>query len=84
MSDGDSGANEPVRLERRGRVGIVTIDRPERRNALNLQVKAGIVRCVPPAPGMMPTRISGWPNCASSAATIRSHASASSQPPPRA
>jgi len=46
MSDVDSGAQEPVRLERRGRVGIVVIDRPERRNALNLQVKAGIVRCV--------------------------------------
>ncbi len=28
---------------RQGRVGIVTIDRPERRNALNLQVKQEIV-----------------------------------------
>jgi enoyl-CoA hydratase/carnithine racemase len=32
-----------VRCERRGRVGIVTIDRPERRNALNLQVKRDLV-----------------------------------------
>ncbi|MDM0110915.1 enoyl-CoA hydratase-related protein [Variovorax sp. J22R133] len=32
-----------VRVERRGRVGIVTIDRPERRNALNLQVKRDLV-----------------------------------------
>jgi len=32
-----------VRCERRGAVGILTIDRPERRNALNLQVKQEIV-----------------------------------------
>lgn len=32
-----------VYSERRGRVGIVTIDRPERRNALNLQVKQEII-----------------------------------------
>ena len=32
-----------VRAERQGRVGIVTIARPERRNALNLQVKLEIV-----------------------------------------
>ena len=40
-------------------------------------------RCVPPAPGMMPRLISGWPNRADSDATIRSQAIASSQPPPR-
>jgi enoyl-CoA hydratase len=34
---------EFVRLDRRARVGIVTIDRPQRRNALNLQVKQEIV-----------------------------------------
>lgn len=46
MSAGeDNAAARPtVRAERRGPVGIVTIDRPERRNALNLEVKAGIVR----------------------------------------
>ena len=41
-------------------------------------------RCVPPAPGMMPSRISGWPSRALSPATRRSQHSASSQPPPRA
>ena len=45
---------------------------------------ARVSRCVPPAPGMTPIRISGWPNRASSPATIRSHDIASSQPPPRA
>ncbi len=40
--------------------------------------------CVPPQPGMTPTRISGWPNLAVSAAIARSVASTSSQPPPRA
>ena len=44
---------------------------------------ARVSRCVPPAPGMTPTPVSGWPNCALSEATIRSHAMASSQPPPR-
>ena len=44
---------------------------------------ARVSRCVPPAPGMMPSLISGWPNCASSPATIMSHVIASSQPPPR-
>jgi len=34
---------ELVRVEKQGRVGIVTIARPERRNALNLQVKQEIV-----------------------------------------
>ncbi len=34
---------ELVRTEKQGRIGIVTIARPERRNALNLQVKAEIV-----------------------------------------
>lgn len=35
---------ELVRSETQGPVGIVTIDRPERRNALNLAVKQAIVR----------------------------------------
>ncbi len=34
---------ELVRVERQGAVGIVTIARPERRSALNLQVKQEIV-----------------------------------------
>mmetsp|Transcript_12457 Transcript_12457/g.50101 ORF Transcript_12457/g.50101 Transcript_12457/m.50101 type:complete len:241 (-) Transcript_12457:150-872(-) len=41
-------------------------------------------RCVPPAPGMMPRLISGWPNLALAPATMRSHIIASSQPPPSA
>src|SRR5215472_13904080 len=41
-------------------------------------------RWVPPAPGMMPRLISGCPKRAVSPATIRSHISASSQPPPSA
>ena len=41
-------------------------------------------RCVPPPPGMMPSRISGWPSVAFSLAMRKSHASASSQPPPSA
>src|SRR5579871_1717123 len=45
---------------------------------------ARVSRCVPPIPGMMPSLISGWPNLALSAAMIRSHCRASSQPPPSA
>ena len=41
-------------------------------------------RCVAPAPGMMPSPSSGWPNLAVSDAIRMSHASASSQPPPSA
>jgi len=41
-------------------------------------------RWVPPAPGMMPSLISGWPNLALSAAMMKSHIIASSQPPPSA
>ena len=41
-------------------------------------------RCVPPAPGMTPSLISGWPNFAVSAAITMSHSIASSQPPPSA
>ncbi len=45
---------------------------------------ARVMRWVPPAPGMTPRLISGWPNWAVSLATIMSQAMASSQPPPRA
>src|SRR5918997_864138 len=44
---------------------------------------ARVSRCVPPAPGMIPSDVSGWPKRAVSEATMRSHAIASSQPPPR-
>jgi hypothetical protein len=40
-------------------------------------------RWVPPAPGVTPTLISGWPKRALSAAIRKSHIIASSQPPPR-
>ena len=45
---------------------------------------ARVSRCVPPAPGMTPSLISGWPNLALSAARMKSHIIASSQPPPSA
>ena len=41
-------------------------------------------RCVPPNPGMIPRLISGWPNVADSAASRKSQAMDSSQPPPNA
>ena len=40
-------------------------------------------RWVPPAPGMMPSPVSGWPKRAVSEAMMRSQVIASSQPPPR-
>ncbi len=39
---------------------------------------------MPPAPGTMPSLISGWPNLAVSAAISMSHIIATSQPPPSA
>ena len=45
---------------------------------------ARVRRCVPPMPGMTPSLISGCPNLAVSAAMIRSHIIAISQPPPSA
>ena len=42
------------------------------------------MRCVPPAPGMMPRATSGRPKLAVSEATRMSQAIAVSQPPPRA
>lgn len=45
-SGSEIATGEFVRSRREGRIGVVTIDRPERRNALNLAVKAGIVRAV--------------------------------------
>ena len=41
-------------------------------------------RCVPPAPGMIPSVVSGSPTFTCAAATRRSHTSASSRPPPNA
>src|SRR5579884_300400 len=67
------------------RASLASTWRPERIRSL---ARAGptsrLRRWVPPPPGMMPSRISGWPKRASSAATRKSQARASSQPPPRA
>ena len=45
---------------------------------------ARVRRWVPPAPGIRPRRISGWPNRAVSEATMMSQSMASSHPPPSA
>jgi len=36
----------PVRQERHDNVGVIVIDRPERKNALNAEVKAELLRCL--------------------------------------
>ena len=43
-----------------------------------------VSRWLPPMPGITPSLISGWPNLAVSAARMKSHIMASSQPPPSA
>mmetsp|Transcript_90450 Transcript_90450/g.193968 ORF Transcript_90450/g.193968 Transcript_90450/m.193968 type:complete len:216 (-) Transcript_90450:23-670(-) len=59
--------------------------RPVRMRAIALDLPiARINRCVPPAPGMMPSLISGWPKTALSLASMMSHIMAISQPPPKA
>ena len=69
----------------RASASVAVIDRPVRISSIARALPiARVSRCVPPAPGMTPIRISGWPNVASSAATIMSQAIASSQPPPSA
>ncbi|GJE42944.1 hypothetical protein AEGHOMDF_2120 [Methylobacterium soli] len=45
---------------------------------------ARVRRWLPPMPGITPSLISGRPNCAVSAARMKSHIMASSQPPPSA
>ena len=42
---------------------------------------ACVSRCVPPAPGLMPSPVSGWPNFAVSDATTRSQATAAEAEP---
>ena len=59
--------------------------RPVRHMSIALDLPtARVKRCVPPAPGITPRLISGWPNLAVSAHTIRSHIIAISHPPPSA
>ena len=60
--------NRPVKISSLARLGPIS----------------RVSRWVPPAPGMMPSLISGWPSIASSAAIRMSAHSASSQPPPSA
>ena len=59
--------------------------RPVRMRSLaRLGPTSRVSRWVPPPPGMMPSRISGWPNLARVEANRTSQARASSQPPPSA
>jgi hypothetical protein len=59
--------------------------RPEKMSSLALaRPTSRGRRWLPPAPGMRPSRISGWPSLALSAMNRKSQASATSQPPPRA
>jgi hypothetical protein len=93
---GDPGGQRERLVERRiggddlrdeaGRLGFrAGIVRPVRISSIAFALPiARVSRCVPPAPGMTPSLISGWPNWASSPATIMSQLIASSQPPPRA
>ena len=80
-SAGTTARDEAGRL----RLDRADIERPVRISSIARALPiARVSRCVPPAPGMTPSRISGWPNVASSPATIMSQVIASSQPPPRA
>jgi hypothetical protein len=59
--------------------------RPVRQSSIAFDLPTKRVsRWVPPAPGMVPRLISGWPNFAVSAARMKSHIMAISQPPPKA
>src|SRR5262249_51081567 len=79
-SSGATGSTRPIRS-----ASAAPTKRPV--NTMSL-ARAGPMsrgsRWVPPAPGMMPSRISGWPSWAPSPATRKSAHSASSRPPPSA
>eukprot|EP01139_Manchomonas_bermudensis_P014395 Amastigsp_a508445_28.p2 type:complete len:117 gc:universal Amastigsp_a508445_28:672-322(-) len=61
------------------------IKSPVRQSSMALDLPtARVSRWVPPAPGMVPSLISGWPNWAFAPARMMSHIIASSQPPPSA
>lgn len=58
----DAGIPRPVTVGREGAVGIVTLDRPEKRNALDLSMRAAIadaVRSLDDDPGIRAIVISG-------------------------
>ena len=75
-----------MRLTRPERsASFTSIMRPVRQRSIALALPmARVRRWVPPMPGMVPSVISGWPNFAVSAAMMKSHIIASSQPPPSA
>ena len=78
-----SGTTRATRPERSA--SSASIMRPVRHISMALALPMSRVRrCVPPMPGMTPSLISGWPNLALSAAMMKSHIMASSQPPPSA
>jgi enoyl-CoA hydratase len=75
--------SEGIRFERSA--STASIMRPVSTISMALALPiARVRRWVPPAPGMVPRLISGWPNLALSAAMMMSHIIASSQPPPSA
>src|SRR5690606_7648814 len=55
--EGGSVSYETLRVERQGAVGIVTIDRPEKRNALNAAVRRELVRAVEELSGDAAVRV---------------------------
>src|SRR6516162_7610817 len=78
-----AGTTRATRPERSA--SAASIMRPVKIRSMALALPtARARRCVPPMPGMTPSLISGWPNLALSAAMMRSHIMASSQPPPSA
>ena len=78
-----AGTTRATRPERSA--SAASIMRPVSANSIAFALPmARVSRCVPPAPGMTPSLISGWPNLAVSAARMKSHIIASSQPPPSA
>src|SRR5438477_7002670 len=79
-SAGKTSSTSPM-----SRASLAGTIRPEKMMSLALDSPTSRgSRWVPPAPGMIPSLISGWPSRASSAAKRRSAAMASSHPPPRA
>ena len=78
-----AGKTRETRLERSA--SAASIIRPVRIMSIAFDLPtARVRRWVPPAPGKTPRLISGWPNFAVSAARMKSHIIASSQPPPSA
>ena len=78
-----SGTTRATRPDRSA--SSASMKRPVRHRSIAFALPtARASRCVPPAPGMTPRLISGWPNLALSAAMMKSHIMASSHPPPSA